>query len=78
MATEKRMIDVNEIKRYVKPRSDSTLRNMKKDELIAYIRILEHNCNVANSFVEQQAKNFGFLMKEKCDKCVMKHQQRLL
>lgn len=71
------MIDANEIKRYVKPRSDSTLRNMKKSELIAYIRILEHNCNVANSFLDQQAKNFEFLKKEKCDKCVMVHQQRL-
>lgn len=78
MATEKRMIDVNEIKRYVKPKADSTLRNMKKTELIHYIRILEHNCNVANSFLDQQAKNFGILMKEKCDKCVMMHQQRLL
>lgn len=78
MATEKRIIDVNEIKRHVKPKSDSTLRNMKKTELIAYIRILEHNCNVANSFVDQQAKNFGTLMKERCNKCVMAHQQRLL
>lgn len=71
MANEKRqLIDVNEIRRHAKPKADSTLRNMKKDELIEYIRILEYNFNVAESFLDQQAKNFEALMKERCEKCL--------
>lgn len=53
------IVDVDEIKRHMKPKADSTLRNMKKDDLIAYIRTLEHNYNVAQSFLDQQARNFA-------------------
>ena len=56
------VIDIGEVKRHIKPKADSTLRNMKKDELIAYIRTLEHNYNVAQTFLEQQAKNFESLV----------------
>ena len=48
--------DIGEVKRHIKPKADSTLRNMRKDELIEYIRCLENNYNVAVSFNENQAK----------------------
>lgn len=53
------IVDVDEIKRHMKPKADSTLQNMKKKDLIDYIRTLEHNYNVAQSFLEKQAKNFS-------------------
>lgn len=48
--------DIGEVKRHIRPKADSTLRNMRKDDLIEYIRCLEHNYNVAVSFNENQAK----------------------
>lgn len=45
----------------LKTKASSTLNGMKKSELIEYIRILEHNYNVAVSFNEQQAKNLAVL-----------------
>ena len=48
--------DIGEVKRHIKPKADSTLQNMRKDDLIEYIRCLEHNYNVAVSFNENQAK----------------------
>ena len=50
------LVDIGEVKRHIKPKADSTLRNMRKDGLIEYIRSLEHNYNVAVSFNENQAK----------------------
>lgn len=50
------VVDIGEMKRHIKPKADSTLHNMKKDDLIEYIRTLEHNYNVAVSFNENQAK----------------------
>ena len=50
------VVDIGEVKRHIKPKADSTLSNMKKDDLIEYIRCLEHNYNVAVSFNENQAK----------------------
>ena len=50
------LVDIGEVKRYIKPKADSTLRNMRKDALIEYIRTLEHNYNVAVSFNENQAR----------------------
>lgn len=50
------VVDIGEVKRHIKPKADSTLRNMRKDELIEYIRCLENNYNVAVSFNENQAK----------------------
>lgn len=50
------MIDVSTIKKTIKPKADSTLRNMKKDNLIEYIRCLENNYNTAVWFNENQAR----------------------
>lgn len=50
------VVDVGIVKNRIKPKADSTLRNMRKDDLIEYIRCLEHNYNVAVSFNENQAK----------------------
>lgn len=59
------LVDVAMIKMPIKPKADSTLHCMRKDDLIEYIRTLEHNYNVAVSYNEQQAKNFLAL----CRKC---------
>lgn len=56
------VVDVNIVKRHIKPKADSTLRNMRKDDLIEYIRCLENNYNVAVSFNNQQAKNVESLI----------------
>lgn len=50
------VVDIGEVKRHIKPKADSTLHNMRKADLIEYIRCLEHNYNVAVSFNENQAK----------------------
>lgn len=42
--------------------SDATLLQMKKTELIKYVRVLEHNWSVAVDFNEQQAKNFADML----------------
>lgn len=49
-------VDVGVVKNHIKPKADSTLYNMRKVDLIEYIRTLEHNYNVAVSFNENQAK----------------------
>ena len=50
------IIDTSVIKKAIKPKADSTLHNMKKSELIEYIRCLENNYNTAIWFNENQAK----------------------
>lgn len=50
------LVDIGEVKKHIKPKADSTLLNMRKDDLIEYIRTLEHNYNVAVSFNENQAR----------------------
>ena len=57
------VIDASSVKRHIKPKADSTLLNMKKVDLIEYVRMLEHNYNVAVSFNEQQARNIEDMMK---------------
>ena len=57
------VIDASFVKRHIKPKADSTLLNMKKSDLIEYVRTLEHNYNVAVSFNEQQARNIETMMK---------------
>ena len=57
------VIDVSSVKRYIKPKADSTLLNMKKVDLIEYVRTLERNYNVAVSFNEQLARNIEDMMK---------------
>ena len=59
------MIDLAELglprqKRY----SDKTLMNMRKKDLIKYIRTLENNHDAALWFNAQQAKNFEMMLKE--------------
>ena len=59
------LVDVALVKTYIKPKATSTLRNMKKDALIEYIRTLEYNYNAAVSFNNQQAENFLKI----CEEC---------
>lgn len=49
-------VDMGKVKQHIKPKAYSTLCNMKKADLVDYIRCLEHNYNVAVSFNENQAK----------------------
>ena len=62
---DKTMLDLAATK---KPRrktySDSTLMNMRKADLLEYIRTLEHNYDVAIQFNEQQASNCEKLLKD--------------
>ena len=50
------LVDIKKLTTPVKPKAGSTLRNMKKYELIEYIRILEHNYTAAVWFNENQAR----------------------
>lgn len=50
------LVDMDEVRKHIKPKAHSTLCNMRKADLIDYIRCLEHNYNVAVSFNENQAK----------------------
>ena len=52
------LVDVTQVKTPIKPKAYSTMCNMRKDDLIDYIRTLEHNYNVAMAFNQQQAENF--------------------
>lgn len=68
------VVDIGEVKRHIKPKADSTLRNMRKEDLIEYIRCLENNYNVAVSFNNQQAKNCEKLLAKavevvRCKEC---------
>ena len=60
------VIDIGEVKRHIKPKADSTLLNMRKADLIDYIRCLEKNYNVAVSFNENQARYIESLNPEDC------------
>lgn len=55
------LMDFSKIGKHCKVLSDSTLNNMKKEDLIKYIRTLEHNYNVAVDFNIQQVKNFEMM-----------------
>lgn len=59
------LVDVALVKTHIKTKATSTLRNMKKDDLIEYIRTLEYNYNTAVSFDNQQAENFLKI----CEEC---------
>lgn len=52
------LVEVNELMQYKKPKADSTLNNMKKEELIKYVRMCEYNHNVAISYNQQQYENY--------------------
>lgn len=55
------LMDFSKIGKHCKVLSDSTLNNMKKEDIIKYIRSLEHNYNVAVDFNIQQVKNFEMM-----------------
>lgn len=55
------LMDFNQIGKHCETKADSTLNNMKKEELIQYIRTLEHNYNLAVDFNIQQVKNFQMM-----------------
>lgn len=55
------LMDFSKIGEHCKALSDSTLNNMKKEDLIKYIRTLEHNYNVSVDFNIQQVKNFEMM-----------------
>ena len=55
------LMDFNQIGKHCEVKADSTLNNMKKEELIQYIRTLEHNYNVSVDFNIQQVKNFQMM-----------------
>ena len=66
------VVDIGIVRKYIKPKADSTLCNMRKVDLIEYIRTLEHNYNVAVSFNENQAKyieSLGFAGVVLCRQC---------
>lgn len=63
------VVDVGVVKNYIEPKADSTLYNMRKADLIEYIRTLEHNYNVAVSFNENQAKYIESLGFDKLVRC---------
>lgn len=55
------LMDFSKIGEHCKEKADSILNNMKKEDLIKYIRTLEHNYNVAVDFNIQQVKNFEMM-----------------
>lgn len=56
--------DINQYGVMKMPKSNATLKAMTKAELIEYIRILEHDYNVAVDFNERQARNIEQMMKD--------------
>ncbi len=55
------LMDLSQVGKHCETKADSTLNNMKKADLIEYIRMLEHNYNVAVYFNIQQVKNFQMM-----------------
>lgn len=52
------LMDFNQIGKHCKVLETSTLMKMTKEDLIQYIRTLEHNYDVSVDFNIQQVKNF--------------------
>ena len=42
------VVDIGEVRKYIKPKADSTLRSMRKDDLIDYIRVEKVASEVAD------------------------------
>lgn len=59
-----RMMDLSKFPCHKKPYADSTLRNMKKGELIGILRDYEHNYGALYSFYENSVKNAEALLKK--------------
>ena len=67
------VVDIGEVKRHIKQKADSTLYNMRKSDLIEYVRTLEHNYNVGATFLENQAKyieSLEMVQVVRCKDCV--------
>ena len=69
--------DINQYGVHREHKATSTLKAMTKAELIEYIRMLEHDYNVAVDFNEQQARNIEQMMKDgrlaeviRCKDCI--------
>ena len=60
-----RMMDLSKFPCHKKPYADSTLRNMKKGELIGILRDYEHNYGALYSFYENSVKNAEALLKRR-------------
>ena len=58
------MIDLSKFPCHKKPYADSTLRNMRKGELIGILRDYEHNYGALYSFYENSVKNAEALLKQ--------------
>ena len=61
---KKVVVDLEKCVHPIKQKAYSTMCNMRKQDLIDYIRELEHNYNVAIAYNEQQAQNVELLLKE--------------
>ena len=69
--------DINQYVVHREHKATSTLKAMTKVELIEYIRMLEHDYNVAVDFNERQARNIEQMMKDgrlaeviRCKNCI--------
>lgn len=58
------MIDLSKFPCHKKPYADSTLRNMRKGEIIGILRDYEHNYGALYSFYENSVKNAEALLKQ--------------
>lgn len=56
--------DINQYGVHIKPKSNAALNIMTRVKLIDYIRVLEHNYNVAVDFNERQARNIEQMIKD--------------
>lgn len=65
---KKVVVDLEKCMHPIKQKAYSTMCNMRKQDLIDYIRELEHNYNVAIAYNEQQAQNVEMLLKEQEEK----------
>lgn len=63
--------DINQYGVHREHKTTTTLKAMTKAKLIEYIRILEHDYNVAVEFNERQARNIEAKLKEnESNRCV--------
>lgn len=69
--------DINQYGVHREHKTTTTLKAMTKAELIEYIRMLEHDYNVAVDFNERQARNIEQMMKDgklveviRCKDCI--------
>lgn len=61
------IVDIANVNTFIKPLATSTLMAMKKKDLVEYVRMLEHNYNVAVTFNNRQAEYMEKLFKDNHD-----------